>query len=113
FRTVAFTIEPNGAQSVALIGTKDAGIVSAGSGDFVRPIQPDAKGDYYLTCFGRSCAGAVMRFTTTVRQPTGFTLIGSRPGLPPVAAPLVGERPRFARPQYVPDSTMTMSRIWL
>lgn len=112
-RTVTFKIQPNGAESVTLVGTKDAQILSAGSDGFVRPIAPDTKGEYYLQCFGRSCDGATMQFTTKVHQRMGFTLIASRRGLPATAAALVEQRPEFARPQYSPDATITIARVWL
>ncbi len=112
-RTVSFRIEANGAASVTLIGGKDAQIVSAGSGEFVRPIAPATKGNYYLTCSGRSCDGAELQFTTRNAKPTPFTLVGSRRGLPATAKPLLNQRPHFARPQYSPDATLTISRVAL
>lgn len=112
-RTATFSIEANGADNVILVGGKGAQILSAGSGTFVRPIEPDTKGYYYLTCSGRSCDGAVMRFTTRNLKPMEFTLIGSRRGLPAIAKPLLEQRPRFARPQYSPDATLTISRVSL
>jgi hypothetical protein len=113
FRTVAFRVQANGAQSVTLIGARDANIVSAGTAGFVRPIAPDTKGQYYLSCFGRSCDGAIVQFTTRNFEPMQFTLVGSRRGLPATARPLLEQRPRFARPQYSPDATLTISRISL
>ena len=113
FRTVTFRIQARGAESVTIVGMKDYRIVSAGAPGFVRPIDPEAKGRYYLTCFGRSCSGATMQLTTTVPARMGFTLVGLRRGLPASARPLIEQRPRFARPQYTPDSTMTISRVWL
>jgi hypothetical protein len=110
-RTVTLQIEPNGAETVTLIGDKDAGLGSAGSGAFVRPFAADTEGEYYLTCFGRSCDGAAIRFTSARPQRLGFTLVGSRRGLPQAAKPLVEQRPRFARPQYSPDSTVTLARV--
>jgi hypothetical protein len=112
-RTVTFRIEAKGAESVTLIGAKDSKIVSAGSGSFVRPIAPDTKGPYFFTCFGRSCDGAVMQFTTSNAKPLTFTLVGSRRGLPATAKALLDQRPRFARPQYSPDATLTISRVAL
>jgi hypothetical protein len=112
-RTVTFRIEANGAETIYLVGDKDAQIVSAGSGGFVRPIAPDTKGDYYLGCFGRSCDGTVLQFTTKKLRTMPFTLIGSRRGLPAIATPLLEQRPRFARPQYSPDATLTISRVAL
>jgi hypothetical protein len=112
-RTVIFRIESNGADSVTLIGAKDAQIVSAGAAGFVQPIAPDTEGNYYLGCSGRSCDGAVMQFTTRDAKPMPFTLIGSRRGLPATAKALLDQRPRFARPQYSPDATLTISRVAL
>ena len=112
-RTVTFRVEANGADTIFLEGPKDAQIVSAGSGNFVRPIAPDTKGEYYLSCFGRSCDGAQLQFTTRNAKPIAFTLIGMRSGLPATAKPLLEQRPRFARPQYSPDATLTISRVAL
>jgi hypothetical protein len=112
-RTIAFRLEPNGAESVTLVADKEAGITSAGTAGFVRPIAPDAKGKYYLQCFGRSCGGAVIEFTTAVSKPLTITLVGSRRGLPATAHALLDQRPRFARPQYSADSTITISRVAL
>ncbi len=112
-RTVTYRIWPNGAESVMLIAARDAAIVSAGSGAFVRPIAAHLKGQYRLECYGRSCAGRTMRFTTHHMGPLAFTVVGSRSGLPRSAKPLLDERPQFARPQYLPDSTLTISRVAL
>jgi hypothetical protein len=112
-RTVTFRLETNGAETTFLEGPKNAQIVSAGSGNFVRPIAPDTKGEYYFSCFGRSCDGAELQFTTRSSKPIAFTLIGMRRGLPATAKPLLEQRPRFARPQYSPDATLTISRVAL
>jgi hypothetical protein len=112
-RTVSFGIEANGADTVTLIGDKDAKIVAAGTAGFVRPISSAAKGEYYLQCSGRSCAGAILQFTTRDSRPLTFTLVGLRRGLPATAEPLADQRPANARPQYTPDSTFTLSRVRL
>jgi hypothetical protein len=112
-RTTTFQLHSNGADRVVIMGTKDAQIRTAGVAGFVRPIDPQAQGNYQLVCSGRSCDGLTMQFTTEVKPRMGFTLIGSRAGLPAMAQPLVTGRPQFARPQYLPDETVTISRIWL
>jgi hypothetical protein len=112
-RNTTFRIHANGADRVVITGTKDAQIRTAGVAGFVRPIDPKAKGNYQFVCSGRSCNGLTMQFTTAVKVRTGFTVIGSRSGLPEMARPLVAGRPQFARPQYLPDETVTISRIWL
>jgi hypothetical protein len=33
--------------------------------------------------------------------------------LPAEARPLIAARPAAARPQYLPDETITLSRLWL
>jgi hypothetical protein len=40
-----------------------------------------------------------------------MAVVGARNGLPASAAPLLGGRPELARPQYVPDETVAISRI--
>jgi hypothetical protein len=112
-RTVQFRIRANGAESVSLIAPEDARLTSAGSGVFVLPFTGETNGEYTLTCFGRSCSGKLMQFTTTSTKPIAIKLVGSRRGLPPSAKPLLDERPRFARPQYSPDATLTVSRVAL
>lgn len=112
-RTVRFRIDPRGTEAVTMIASKDSQILSAGSGAFVFPISRDAKGRYFLTCFGRHCSGATMEFTTRQSKPLLLTLVGTRRGLPAGAAPLVAGRPNDARPQYSADSTLTVSRIRL
>jgi hypothetical protein len=113
-RMIAIRLHSNGARSVGLIGSKDADIRTAGTPGFIRPLDLSAKNQkYYVTCFGRSCDGLTLQLTTGVRQSMGFILVGSRLGLPPAAAPLIAARPKNARPQYVPDETVTVSRVWL
>ena len=112
-RKVMFRIRRDGAESVTLVADKDARILSGGASGYVRPIDPQATGKYYLQCYGRSCDGAVMEFTTATTKPLTLTMIGSRRGLPAAAHALIERRPRFARPQYSPDSTLTISRLRL
>jgi hypothetical protein len=112
-RTLTFRIRPNGADRVLIMGDKDAQIRTAGVAGYVRPIDPKAKGKYQLVCSGHSCDGLTMQFTTAVKARMGFMLIGSRSGLPEASQPLIAGRPKFARPQYLPDETVTISKISL
>jgi hypothetical protein len=112
-RTIRFRINSNGAETVSLIAAKDAAIVSAGAAGFVRPIAPGLEGEYVLQCSGRSCNGSVLQFTTRQAGKLEFTLVGSRRALPETARALVEQRPRNSRPQYTPDSTLTISRVAL
>jgi hypothetical protein len=112
-RIVSVRMRLNGAESVTLIAPKDAQIVSAGSGTFAELISADAKGKYYLSCVGRSCENATLQFTTKQAKPIALVLVGARRGVPASAALLIDQRPRFARPQYSPDGTVTISPIAL
>ncbi|QNM83103.1 M28 family peptidase [Sphingomonas sabuli] len=113
WRTVVFRIASNGADSVTLTAPGDAQLVSAGNGAFVRRFSGEAEGDFQVTCFGRSCDGATLQLTAASPRKLSVTLSGVWGGLPAGASALVGQRPRNARPQYVPDSTVTLERIAL
>jgi hypothetical protein len=112
-RTITVRIHSNGAERLALIGPKDAQIRSAGVVGFARPIDQKAEGKYQLGCSGRSCDGITIEFTTNASKRLSFTLLGSRSGLPAEAQPLISGRTKFARPQYLTDETLTLSRIQL
>jgi Peptidase family M28 len=112
-RRVQFRLVTNGASGVAVIGPPDARIKTAGVEGFVRPIGAEETGKYFLECFGRSCDGAAMEFTTASRHPVQFTITALRPGLPPFGLKLVAARPPFARPQYLPDATVIITRVRL
>jgi len=113
-RTLHVQLHPNGADSVTLIAPKDADIREAGITGFRRPIDPTAKKEkYYLSCFGRSCDGLTLQIVAGGQKPIEFTLVGVHRGLPAAAQRLVAGRPKFARPQYLPDETVTISKISL
>lgn len=112
-RTVEFRLRSNRAERVTLTAGEDSQLVSAGIGGFVRSFSGSDKGNYHLSCTGRSCDGAKIQVTTLSAEPVEFTVTGIRQGLPDEALPLLDRRPRFARPQYVPDSTLTLARIRL
>jgi hypothetical protein len=111
-RIVKLLLRTNGADSVTLVAPEDADIRSAGVEGFVRPIDRSVKEDkYYLQCFGRSCDGQSMTIVVGKPGAVELTIVGTRFGLPPGAARLVAARPKFARPQYSPDSTITIGRV--
>jgi hypothetical protein len=113
-RTVSVILHANGATSISLIAPDGADIRSAGVAGFVRPIDQSAKGEkYYFQCFGRRCDGLNLQINVANSDQIEFTVVGATPGLPPGAKPLVDARPQFARPQYTPDETVTISRVWL
>jgi len=108
-RRLRLRIATNGAESVALIAPPEAQLRAAGAGAFVRRFERGRDTDkYYLRCVGRACDGAVLDLIVGGARPVDFTIVGSRSGLPPVAAALVRARPAFARPQYGPDATIAI-----
>jgi len=113
-RAIQLRIHANGADSVALIAPKEADIRAAGVDGSMRPFDRSAKKQkYYLTCFGRSCDGLTLKIVAGTEKPIEFTLVGVRRGLPSTASPLIAARPKNARPQYLPDQMLTVSRIKL
>jgi hypothetical protein len=113
-RIITVRLRPNEAEVVKLIVPEKADIRYAGVDGFLRPIDRSADDEkYFLECHGRSCDGLVLKIVTGSVQPIEFTILGSRTGLPAEARPLIAARPATARPQYLPDETITLSRLWL
>ena len=111
-RTIRLVLHANGADSIGLIAPKDAGIRAAGVEGSMRPFDRSAKQQkYYLTCFGRSCDGVALQIVTGNERPIDFILVGQRSGLPESAKALLAARRGNARPQYLPDQTLTFSRL--
>ena len=71
----------------------------------------EATDRFGLRCVGRACDGAEIAIVLARPVPVQFTVVGTRSGLPSVAAPLVATRGPTARPQYATDSTITLSRL--
>jgi hypothetical protein len=112
-RARTILLHSNGADSITLVAPEGADIRAAGIGGFVRPFDKTAEGRSSISCFGRSCDGASLTIMFGDSDPVEFTLVGARHGLPQNAQKLVRARPKFARPQYVPDETVTLTRVWL
>jgi len=113
-RHLRLRIAANGAETITLIAPPDARLGAAGAGGFVPRFARGADTDkYYLRCIGRACDGAALDLLVGSAAPVEFTIIGSRSGLPAVAAPLARARPATARAQYGPDATITVGRIRL
>lgn len=113
-RTIRIRLQPNGAENTILIALKNADIVAAGTDGFIRRIDPAAEeGRYAIECFGRGCDGMPLQLFFANRNPVEFVLIGSRPGLPPSAQPLLTARSKYARPQYAPDEMVAFTRVRL
>jgi Peptidase family M28 len=113
-RSIRLRLKANGAERIVLIAPEEAHIRSAGVTGFVRPIgSADSSGKFTISCTGRSCDGAELTIHLYDATPVTFTLVGSRNGLPAIAAPLLRARPEFARPQYTPDESVTITRVKL
>jgi len=113
-RTIRLVLHANGADSISLVAPEKADIRAAGVEGFVRPLDPSAKKQkYYVGCSGRSCDGLKLEIEAGNDKPIMFTLVGAYRSLPPSAGPLVAARPKNARPQYLPDETLTLSQIRL
>ena len=108
-RTLQLRFAANGNESVVLIAPGDAKIKSAGNVGFARPIEQIGAGKYSVSCFGRSCDGAIIELSIGQRKPEEFTIAGSRAPLPPSAAPLLAKRPKFARAQYNRDEEIAFT----
>ena len=110
-RSLSLRLTANGNEHVELIAPADAKIRTAGVGTFVRPIDQNEDGRFFIDCFGRSCDGVTLQLTTGQPKPITFLVLGSKAPLPPSAVPLVAARPRFARPQYNRDEAIVFARV--
>ncbi len=106
-RTLQLRLRANGYEGLDLIAPGDAKIRSAGTMGFARPIDQNEPGKCSIRCFGRSCDGAIVQMTIGEPKPVEFTIVGSRSPLPASAAPLLAARPKFARPQYNRNESIT------
>ena len=109
-RTLMLSVSANGSDRVELIAPADSKIRAAGVQGFVRPIEAQENGKYYLGCFGRSCDGLRLVVVTGRPAPIDFLVFGSRAGVPASAAPLLAARPKLSRPQYARDETVVFAR---
>jgi hypothetical protein len=113
-RILRLRIAANGAESVTLIAPAEARLRRAGNGAFVSNFGAnDGHDRYAIRCAGRACDGALIDVVIGSMAPVELTIVGTRSGLPPAAAPLVRARPQTARPQYAPDSTISVGHIRL
>jgi hypothetical protein len=112
-RRIRFRLKANGAERILLVAPGEAHIRSAGVDGFIRPIGGDdsASGKFNIACSGRSCDGMELFIDAATSKPIALTIVGSRNGLPPAAAPLVRGRPSNARPQYVPDEELAIAHV--
>ncbi|MDQ8755176.1 M28 family peptidase [Sphingosinicella sp. LHD-64] len=113
-RRLTLRLAANGAETISLIAPPEAVLRAAGSAGFLQPFgRGDADDRWIARCVGRSCDGALIEIVAQGQAPIEFTIVGTRSGLPPAAAPLVRARPAHARPQYGTDSTVAYARLRL
>jgi hypothetical protein len=111
-RIVRLRIAANGAENVTLIAPAAARLWGAAGGGFVARFGANEGGDRYaIRCAGRACDGATIDVAIGTAAPVDLTIVGTRSGLPAAARALVRARPADARPQYAPDSTISLGRI--
>jgi hypothetical protein len=110
-RTLLVALFANGNDEVELVAPADAKIRTAGIEPFVRPIDQNEQGKFFLGCSGRSCNAVKLELTTGQAGPLNLLIIGRSDRLPSSAALLVHSRPALARPQYIPDSSLVFARV--
>jgi hypothetical protein len=110
-RRVRLRLQTNGVDSVTLVAD-GARVIAAGAPGQLRRFDPSAIDDTAtLSCTGRSCNGTLLELQIRGNQPLELTVLGTRWSLPPSAAQLMAARPVNARPQYLPDATILVSRV--
>ncbi|HEX8639837.1 MAG TPA: M20/M25/M40 family metallo-hydrolase [Allosphingosinicella sp.] len=113
-RHLRIRLRSNGAESVTLLAPHEARLSRAGTAGAMLPFgRADSNDRFMLRCIGRSCDGAVIDLAVNREGPVALTVVGTRTGLPAAAGPLVRARPALARPQYSPDSTLTLATVRL
>ena len=112
-RRIKLRLKANGAERILLVIPAESHLRTAGADGFIRPIGGDvaASGKFNIACTGRSCDGVQLMIDAATSKPIPVTIVGSRNGLPPTAAPLLAGRPANARPQYVPDETVAVAHV--
>ncbi|HTU10517.1 MAG TPA: M20/M25/M40 family metallo-hydrolase [Allosphingosinicella sp.] len=111
-RRVRLRFATNGADSIALVAQRGVRLRAGGTPAALLPYG-DSADQHFLRCAGRACDGAELDLIIAGNTPANFHIVGTRPGLPPAAAPLVRARPATARPQYGADATIAFGRVRL
>jgi hypothetical protein len=115
-RRLSLRIHSNGYHGIALRAPASAAaVVTASVNGSGRRFGPPAKPKepFQIRCEGRSCDGMVVELLIRNREKMEWTLVGTQPGLPPEAAPLVMARPPDAASQYTPDASIAVARLRL
>jgi hypothetical protein len=108
-RRLRLRLHSQGAETLTLVAPAEAGLAGGGAPGFVQAFR-GREGRYFIRCIGRSCDGSEVTVLAPAR-PLELRVIGTRSGLPPGGQALTAGRPPLARPQYAPDSTVTIARL--
>lgn len=110
-RLVRLRLQTNDADSVSLVAPPGSKVAAMGVPGQRRSFGAQTQGGRAsLTCTGRSCDGQMVELLVGP-QPLLLEVIGTRWALPEAARPLIAARPVNARPQYLPDATITVERL--
>jgi hypothetical protein len=109
-RSLLFRLSSNGADSIAFVIDRPGALLGGGINGRQLRLATGTKAPYTLTCTGRSCDGAVVQLDLR-GGPVDVQMVATHWRLPPAAAPLRAARPLHARPQYLPDATLLISRV--
>ena len=102
----------NGAESVTLLAPRGTPMAAAGSPLSLQRVERAGRHELSaVRCVGRSCDGAVLDLILASPVAVTWTVVGMRTGLPSAGAALTRARPALARPQYAPDSTISIGRF--
>lgn len=111
-RTLVLRMHANRNERIELFAPKDAKIRSAGVQGFVRPIDQNEVGKFFIDCSGRSCDGMALEIVTDNPKPIQFTVVGETSGfLSDNVARFIHEYPKYAEPQYSTDATIAFARV--
>jgi hypothetical protein len=111
-RLLSLRMRTGGAEVVRLVGAKDVRFLSVGSGNSRRDYG-EGGDEAVLRCHGRTCDGMTFELMIEGKAPAEATLVGSRSGLPARVQALAGVRPATAQPQYVPDTSYSVTKLRL
>jgi hypothetical protein len=109
-RSLLFRLSSNGADSIAFVIDRPGALLGGGINGRQLRLATGTRAPYTLTCTGRSCDGAVVQLDLR-GGPVDVQMVATHWRLPPAAAPLRAARPLHARPQYLPDATLLISRV--
>ena len=113
-RLITLRLQTRGAEVIRLRFPPDAQLKAIQAGTVLRRFGKGGEKEHYVfRCHGRGCDGLTLRLLIGGSAPVEATAIGTHPGLPALARPIVEARPVHAQPQYSPDATYAIGRVRL